>query len=154
MFRALWLFVSFALLAGSAAAVEQDLQPDESGISATAQPTYSLDGQQKPIRLDFDFREGESLAWLNKNGDLQVRGWIKHRGLLCATYQMGLRFGVGAPACLNVTWLSDPIFVTSHLQCNGARVSHLGDDNLPDMAAELGRITCAQRVVRCSGNCK
>lgn len=154
-----WLLLVSALLCGPAAAREpaatmQELQPGESGLSAPAQPTYSLDGQQKRVRLDFDFREGESRAWLNQDGDLQIQGWIKHRGLLCATYRMGLRFGSGAPACQNVTWLTEPIYLSSQLQCNNARVSHLGSDNLPELATKLDRITCAERVIHCTGNCR
>lgn len=157
--RIVALISTLALLCGPAvaqepAAVVQELQMGESGLSAPAQPTYSLDGSQKRVRLDFDFREGESRAWLNQDGDLQVQGWIKHRGLLCATYRMGVRFGSGAPACQNLTWLTEPIYLTSQLQCNGARVSHLGSDNLPALASQLDRITCAERVILCTGNCR
>jgi hypothetical protein len=139
---------------GAAGDVLQELGPDESGISAPAQPTYSLDAHPKPIRLNFDFREGESLAWLNEDGDFQVHGWITHRSLRCATYRMGVRFGAGSPACLNVQWLTEPVFVTSQLQCNSARANHRGGDTLPAMGARLERITCAERVIRCTGNCR
>ena len=154
-----WLLFVSALLSGPATAQEpatavQELQAGESGLSAPAQPTYSLDGQTEITRLDFDFREGESRAWLNRDGDVQTRGWVLHRGLLCATYRMGLRFGTGNPACQNVTWLTEPIYLTSQLQCNSARVSHLGSNNLPELAAQLDRITCAERVIHCTGNCK
>lgn len=154
-----WLLFVFALLAMPAGAQEppaagQELRYDESGISAVAQPTYSLDAPPKPTRLDFDFRQDESRAWVNGLGDFQVSGWIKHRGLLCGTYQMGVRFGTGAPGCQNVTWVTDPLYVSSHLQCNGARMSHMGGDNLAELAAQLERLTCAQRVVRCTGNCR
>lgn len=160
MRHASWLLMFAAAMpfgtatAQDPAAVVQELQAGESGLSAPTQPTYSLDGRQTLARLDFDFREGESRAWLNQDGDLQVRGWIKHRGLLCATYRMGVRFGSGAPACQNVTWLTEPIYLTAQLQCNGARVSHLGSDNVPELAAQLDRITCAERVIHCTGNCR
>ena len=159
MTRIVALIPTLALLCGAAmaqepATVAQELQFGESGLSAPAQPTYSLDGQTEITRLDFDFREGESRAWLNRDGDLQTRGWVLHRGLLCATYRMGLRFGTGNPACQNVTWLTEPIYLTSQLQCNSARVSHLGSNNLPELAAQLDRITCAERVIHCTGNCR
>lgn len=144
----------FVFLPGLSAAHAQQSDAIESAISAAAQPTYSLDTPPKPNRLDFDFRADETKAWINRDGDFQVQGWIKHNGLLCGTYGMGLRFGIGAPGCLNVKWLGDPVFVTQQVQCNNARTSHLGGDNSPDFGARVGEITCAERVIRCTGNCK
>ncbi|HEX9452344.1 MAG TPA: hypothetical protein VF934_13095 [Burkholderiales bacterium] len=143
-----------ALLAGSAWAAEQQLESDERGVTAQARPTYSLDAQPRINRLDFEFRPSEATAWVNGNGDFHVHGWVKHRSLLCATYRMGVRFGVGAPGCLNVEWVSDPIYVTSQYQCNGARVEHDGGDAAPEMGEQIAKITCAERVIRCSGSCK
>jgi hypothetical protein len=154
MIRIAAMLAFSALLAGNAWPAEQQLESDESGISATARPTYSLDAKPHINRLDFDFRTGESTAWLNGNGDFHVHGWLLHRSLLCATYRMGVRFGIGAPGCLNVEWVSDPVYVTSHYQCNGARVEHDGGDTAPAIGAQIGKITCAERVVRCSGSCK
>ena len=153
MIRSTALLVSLGLISCNALSAEP-LPADESGISAAARPTYSLDAAPHINRLDFDFRVGESTAWLNGSGDFHVHGWIPHRGLLCATYRMGLRFGVGSPGCLNVEWVSDPVFVTSQYQCNGARVEHDGGDTVPEIGARIARISCAERVVRCSGSCK
>jgi len=146
--------LALILLSGTAAAVEQELGTDEFGISAPAQITYSLDARPKPERLDFDFRAGDSHAWINDDGDFQVSGWIKHTGLLCATYRMGVRFGVGSPGCLNVKWITEPMFVTNESQCNDARVEHTGGDTNGGLGKRLATITCVERVVRCSGNCK
>ena len=143
-----------ALIAGHAWPAEQQLESDESGISAPSRPTYSLDAKPQINRLDFDFRAGESTAWLNSNGDFHLHGWILHRGLLCATYKMGMRFGIGAPGCLNVEWMSDPVYVTSQYHCNGARVEHDGGDTALETGALIAKITCAERVIRCSGSCK
>lgn len=143
-----------ALLAGTAAGVEQELGPDEFGVSAPAQITYSLDARPKPERLDFDFRAGDSLAWINGDGNFQVSGWIKHTGLLCATYRMGLRFGIGSPGCLNVEWITEPLFVTNELQCNEARVEHAGGDTDAGLGKRIAAITCGERVVRCTGHCR
>ena len=139
---------------GNAISVEQELGPDEMGVSAPAQITYSLDAKRKPKRLDFDFRAGDSRAWINDDGDFQVSGWIKHSGLLCATYRMGVRFGVGSPGCLNVEWITEPLFVTNESQCNDARVEHAGGDTDAGLGERLATITCGERVVRCTGNCK
>jgi len=143
-----------AFAAGNAMSVEQELESDDIGVSARAQITYSLDAKPKPARLDFDFRTGDSHAWINDDGDFQVSGWIKHTGLLCATYRMGVRFGVGSPGCLNVKWITEPIFVTAESQCNDARVEHAGGDTNAGLGKQLATITCGERVVRCSGNCK
>jgi len=142
------------LFACTAQAVETSLEANESGVTAAARPTYSLEAKPHINRLDFDFRTGESSAWLNGAGDFHLHGWLRHRSLLCATYRMGLRFGIGAPGCLNVQWISDPLYVTSVYQCNGARVEHDGGDNMPEMGVLIAKISCAERVVRCSGSCK
>ncbi len=154
MSRIATILVLSVLFAGGARAAQQQLDADESGITAPARPTYSLDATPKINRLDFDFRTGESTAWLIGNGDFHLHGWIKHRGLLCATYRMGMRFGVGAPGCLNVEWMTDPVYVTSQYQCNSARVEHDGGDTLPETGELIGKITCAERIVRCSGSCR
>jgi len=143
-----------AFAAGNAVSVEQVLGPDEIGISAPARITYSLDARPKPQRLDFDFGAGDSRAWINDDGDFQVNGWIKHTGLLCATYRMGVRFGVGSPGCLNVEWISEPLFVTTELQCNDARIEHTGGDTDAGLGKRITTITCGERVVRCTGICK
>jgi hypothetical protein len=154
MVRFVAVLILGALIAGKSWAAEQELESDESGISAQARPTYSLDAKPHINRLDFDFRAGDSTAWLNADGDFHLHGWVPHRGLLCATYRMGVRFGIGAPGCLNVEWISDPVYVTSQFQCNGARVEHTGGDNASAIGGQIAAITCAERVVRCSGSCK
>jgi hypothetical protein len=141
-------------IAGEAWAAEQQLEADERGINAQARPTYSLDANPHVNRLDFDFRVNESTAWLNADGDFHLHGWVRHRSLLCATYKMGVRFGIGAPGCLNVEWISEPFYVTSQFQCNGARVEHDGGGGAPEIGAQIAKVTCAERVVRCSGSCK
>ena len=151
-FAALLALGAFAT--GNAMSVEQELGPDEVGVSAPAQITYSLAAKPKPERLDFDFRVGDSHAWINEHGDFQVSGWIKHTGLLCATYSMGVRFGVGAPGCLNVEWITEPLFVTSDIQCNDARVEHAGGDTDVGLGQRLATIACGKRVVRCIGSCR
>ena len=154
MTRTAIAIVSGTLWASVAWSADQALEPDEVGVSAPSRPTYSLDANPRINRLDFDFRSGETTAWLNGGGDFHVHGWIPHRGLLCATYRVGVRFGVGSPGCQNVDWITDPVYVTSQYQCNGARVEHEGGDTLPDIGARVAQISCAERVIRCSGACK
>lgn len=142
------------VFAGQVLAADQDLEPGDRGVTATAAPTYSLDSPPRINRLDFDFRIEETKAWLNKDGDFQVNGWVKHVGLLCATYRVGVRFGIGSPGCLNANWITEPYFVTSEYQCNGARVQHIGGDTYAELGGQLGKISCAERVINCAGNCR
>ena len=154
MIRLATFALLYALIVGDGLAAEQRLEADESGITAQARRTYSLDAKPHINRLDFDFRSADSSAWLNANGNFHVHGWVAHRGLRCANYRMGMRFGIGAPGCLNVEWISDPVYLTSQYQCNGANVEHDGGDDAPEIGAQIEKITCAERVIRCSGPCK
>lgn len=154
MIRIVAMLAMAALTAGAAWSAEQQLEPGERGITAQAQPTYSFDAKPRINRLDFVFGPGEATAWINAGGDFSIRGGVQHRSLMCATYRMGMRFGIGAPGCQNVEWISDPIFVTSQYQCNGARVEHAGGDAAPEMGEQIAKITCAERVIHCSGTCK
>jgi hypothetical protein len=154
MTRLVAFLVLGAFAAVNALAIEQAPGPDDIGISAPAQTTYSLDAKPRPERLDFDFRTGDSHAWINDEGAFQVNGWIKHTGLLCATYRMGVRFGAGSPGCLNVEWIAEPLFVTFERQCNDARVEHSGGAIDTALGERLAAITCGERVVRCTGNCR
>jgi len=142
------------LLAGPVIAADQVLEAGDRGVTAPAQPTYTLDSPPGVSRLDFDFRIEETRAWLNKEGDFQVNGWVKHTGLLCGTYRVGVRFGIGSPGCLNVNWVTEPYFVSSEYQCNNARVQHVGGDTYTELGEQIGKITCAERVINCAGNCK
>ncbi len=147
-------FVPIAFIAGLACSAEQPREERESGITSAPRRTYSLDAHPQINRLDFDFGAGESSAWLNKGGDFQVHDWISHPNLLCGTYQLGMRFGVGRPGCQNVRWLSEPAYVTSQTQCNRARLEHSGGDTLPEIGAQIAQISCAEKIIRCSGSCK
>lgn len=153
MIREICLFTFAALATPVALAAEGELDANERGVTAVARPVYSLKLSNAIDKLDFDFRGDESTGWLNDAGDFDVHGWVTHRGFLCATYRMGIRFGAGSPACLNVRWLAEPQFVTSHVQCNGARVMHSGGDTDVSLGAALKQITCAERIVRCIGSC-
>jgi hypothetical protein len=101
-----------------------------------------------------DFRFGSYTGWLKREGEWHVEGPIRHRGRLCGTYELGMRFGVGSPDCTDVKWVSEPRFVTSQSQCNDAEMLHSGTEIDAALAKRFDAITCAERVVRCSGNCK
>lgn len=125
---------------GNAASVKRLKAPARAGME------WDPDGKLTKIEFKFD----DASAWLRSNGDWYIDGEVIHTRLRCATYQLGMRFGHGNPACVNVEWLTEPRFVTSKKQCNSAVVPHEGGENDPALASEFERITCAERLIRCS----
>lgn len=140
-------------------------------ISAEKIQRYSVAVKPAPYtggvnRLEFKY--GDFRGWLREDGFWEVEGLVSHNRLLCSTYQLGLRFGQGAPACVNVDWLSEPEYVSSHKQCNSATMMHKGggrldigfidsdsgqtDDEIP-AKMDIEKITCAQIHIKCTGRC-
>ena len=111
-----------------------------------------MTAEGKPERLDFDF--GRTSGWLREKGGWHIEGTVSHTGLRCATYELGMRFGVGNPGCTGVTWLSGIEYGTRERHCNGAVRHHDGGGFLPELSKDFARITCAEQVIRCSGNCR
>jgi len=146
------LLIRIVVLAAVLGSANAGAEEKTSRTNAVARPFALYTAEGKPERLDFDF--GNIKAWIRNKGGWNVEGPIKHVGLLCATYEIGLRFGVGSPGCDNVKWISDVSYGTREQQCNSAAVQHYGGGFLPDLAKDFDRITCAERVIRCSGNCE
>jgi hypothetical protein len=105
-----------------------------------------------PARMDFLF--GDVRGWLLSDGNWHIEGIVQHRGALCAEYRLGMQFGIGSPGCANVEWITDEDYATYGRQCNNAPVQHSGGSNSPVAAQRFERITCAQRLLECNGNCK
>lgn len=146
-----WILASFAaatLFAGSQSAA----QSTTSRTTAPAHAVGSASVVLRPRQLDFNF--GATRATLDAKGGWNVEGSVSHRGLLCAEYSIGLRFGSGSPDCSNVVWLTDVTYVTTQRQCNNATLQHAGGDLQPALIEPFARITCAERVIRCTGICK
>ncbi len=101
-----------------------------------------------------NFRFGEFTGWLKRDGTWHIEGPVRHRGLLCGTYEVGMRFGVSKMECTDVQWISGVTFVTSEYQCNDAERPHSGTEIDDSLAGQFEGITCAERVIRCSGTCK
>ena len=114
--------------------------------------TSNIGGAQSLARLDFFF--GEIRAWLLQDGNWHVEGNVSHRGALCARYELGIQFGAGNPGCSNVKWMGTPVYVTMRTHCNNAALRHSGGDIDYSAAEAFDRINCAQRLIRCNGNCK
>lgn len=101
-----------------------------------------------------DFRFYGFTAWLKRGGEWHIEGPVRHNGMLCGTYEAGMRFGVGKPHCTDVQWVSGVRYVTSQSQCNAAEMTHSGTEIDESLAGQFDAITCAEQVVRCTGNCK
>lgn len=101
-----------------------------------------------------NFRFGQFTGWLKRDGTWHIEGPVRHKGLLCGTYEVGMRFGVGERECTDVQWISGVSFVTSEYQCNDAERPHSGTEIDESLAGQFDGITCAERVIRCSGTCK
>jgi hypothetical protein len=135
----------FATMPTQASATEQRAQ------AAAQLPRVEVDGYKLQRK---DFRFGNFTAWLKRGGEWHIEGPVSHRGLLCGTYEVGARFGVGNPDCTDVQWVSEVRYVTSLNQCNDAGRQHSGTELDDALVERFDAITCAERVIRCTGNCK
>ena len=120
--------------------------------SAVAKKSVDFGVGAKQPKIEFKFDSGSS--WLRENGAFGVEAEIKHGSLLCGTYEIGVRFGIGKPACTNVSWLSETQFVTKRKQCNHAWMAHQGSGKDIDLVGDVDLVTCGQLVVKCTGKCK
>jgi hypothetical protein len=114
-------------------------------------PNVQMEGFELPRK---NFRFGQFTGWLKRDGTWHIEGPVKHKGLLCGTYEVGMRFGVGERECTNVQWISEVTFVTSQNQCNDAERPHSGTEIDESLSGQFDTISCAERVIRCTGTCK
>lgn len=106
-----------------------------------------------PKQLDFVFDKPSGLnAWLRDNGDVYVEGYIRHNHFRCGTYQLGIKFGKGE-GCVNVQWLSDPVYTGGRRQCNQAVLHHDGYQHVQLAEGKFDEVTCAQLSIKCEGVC-
>jgi hypothetical protein len=121
--------------------------------SAVAHKPMDFGSPNLPKKLEFRFDGAK--AWLRDTGDFGVDAEIKHQWLLCGTYEVGIRFGIGSPgSCTNVSWVTEPQYISRRKQCNNAWMAHAGNGNSIDAANDFPRITCAQLLIKCTGKCK
>lgn len=138
-------FIPVKVLAGS-----QDNEKVRTTTARAQQPGFVLPTDKK--KLEFDFWDIK--ATVDEDGNASVEGPIKHIGLLCGTYAIGLQLGQGEYACTNVKWLTDPVYITSHRHCNNATLIHKGGMNVEQFKSFFSKVTCAKRLIRCTGVCK
>lgn len=131
---------------------DSDAQPVIKKYSAVARKSLDFNLDNGNRRLDFGF-DGAT-AWVRENGDFQVDAEIKHQWLLCGTYEVGIRFGIGNPSCTNVSWISEPHYVSRRKQCNNAWMAHTGNGNDAEVPGDFVQLSCAQLLIKCTGKCK
>lgn len=99
------------------------------------------------------FRKRGTHGWVDDTGAWQIEAEVDHGRFLCASYEVGIQLGVGDPACSNVTWLTEPEFVTRLRHCNHATRLHTGRGRFTDPADRIDEANCVRVVVRCEGSC-
>jgi hypothetical protein len=144
----LYLFIPFCIFCVWGSAYSETMKK----ITAVAKkPALVLPND--PLQLDFVFDKASDLkAWLRDNGDFLLEGYIRHNHFRCGTYELGIQFGKG-DGCVNVEWLSQPVYISRHRQCNQAVLHHDGAANVPELAGKFNEVTCAQLSIRCNGIC-
>ena len=141
-----------ALAAVTTTAVADDASEAPLGRTAVARPAAEWNKDGKPVKLEFDF--GDFKAWARRDGSWNAEGTVQHRGLQCGNYTLSLRVGRGNPGCTDVQWFGEPRAVASVQLCNNAPGPLTGGNNEFRDAARFDEISCAERVIRCTGNCK
>lgn len=132
--------------------VSADTPGASAGRTAVARQAMEWDKNGKPAKLEFDF--GDFKAWARRDGSWNATGEVQHRGLQCGTYTLLLRVGHGNPGCTDVEWFNQPRAVASVRLCNNA-TGMLSGGNLEFSDADrFDEITCGERTLACSGNCK
>jgi len=109
-------------------------------------------GKHQSSKLTFDFNNNNAV--LNNKGEWRISGYVRHSKLLCANYQIAMRFGKAKNQCTNVTWIGDYQNGGIVKQCNNATVNHTATGVNPDLENNLDGISCAQIRITCTGACK
>jgi hypothetical protein len=135
-----------------AAALCNAARADEKRAESAAQNSRISYDSANLKRKDFNFFGFK--AWVNHEGIWSIDGNVSHKGLLCGTYEVGMRFGAGTEGCNEVKWITTDQYLTSEMQCNNATVNHHGMYTEKALADHFDEITCAERVIRCTGTCK
>ena len=123
-------------------------------VTAEAVKVSPFLGGEMGQKLEFNFQGvNEGKAWLKQTGQWQIEAWIKHPHFRCAHYRLGMQFGKGAPGCLNVKWLKNPVYISDKRQCNNVSVHHSGIYEDSELAEVFSGLTCARQVIKCRGVC-
>ena len=99
------------------------------------------------------FRHRESSGRIEEDGVWSITGPVTHNRIRCATYETGIQFGRGNPACSHVEWLTGIEYGTRQRHCNSATLIHRGGGKFTGVEEVFGTLTCARVVTRCAGTC-
>jgi hypothetical protein len=102
---------------------------------------------------DWVFEAGAIRGAVEESGAWNIRAEVAHKRLRCATYETGIRLGVGDASCDKVDWLTEVQYGTRQTQCNGATVIHAGRGSFDLPRSTIAPVNCVRVVVRCSGAC-
>lgn len=119
------------------------------GATSPASKVMSY-SDNKLDKLEFKF-SGAS-AWLNTKGDWYVKAIVKHNRMLCANYQIGIRFGKAENGCDNPIWVTNYEYGTNVKQCNSAELKHTGGGYFSELENKIENISCAQIDIKCFGS--
>ena len=92
-------------------------------------------------------------GWLDETGAWHIEGEVDHGRLRCGTYQMGIQFGRGNPACSAAEWLTGVEYATRLRHCNSATRLHTGGGRFPQAGNRFEEVNCVRVLVRCEGVC-
>ena len=126
------------------------------GADSARRYTVTAENPKEASSGVLKFKHGDIHVDLYEDGTWSVEGPVTHRGFLCSTYELGVRFGDAETGCVNVNWLSDTDYVSSHTQCNNATMMHKGESELKIPAEEkfkLEEVSCAQISILCTKGC-
>jgi hypothetical protein len=140
------------LMLSNVVAMASDPEVPVAGRTTIARQAAEWNSDGKPMKLDFDF--GDVKAWARRDGSWNAEGTVQHRGFRCGTYTILLRVGHGNPGCMDVHWFREPVPVASVQLCNNAPGMLSGGNLEFRDAARFDEITCAERIISCSGSCK
>jgi hypothetical protein len=144
--------VVIGMLGGCATEQASDVTPSAeapSVVRALVQPLEPPRGTAG----EREFTAGSSRGALDAAGNWRLRAEISHPRIRCATYQVGMRFGVGDAACETVDWQTGPTLLPSRTQCNNATLIHSGEGLLDLPSNQIRALNCVRVSVQCSGTC-
>ncbi len=155
----MWRLLPIILLVSCAVNEHRDADSDGQDSNAyrivrmlevPLKPSSEQGSGYPPARV---FQHRESSGRIEKDGVWTITGPVTHNRIRCATYETGIQFGKGNPACSHVKWLTGIEYGTRQTHCNSATLIHRGGGKFTDVEGVFGTLTCARAVTRCSGAC-
>ncbi|WP_328987692.1 hypothetical protein [Thiorhodovibrio winogradskyi] len=158
--RAFFTLSACVALLGCAAAPDSGGTPGDGVAESQARIVRQMDRPLQPAsqaggprQFSGSFGRGSLNTTGNATGEWQVRAEVTHGRLRCATYALGVRFGVGNASCSEVDWKSRMEWSDGRQQCNSATLVHSATGRLDSRRRDLSALNCVQVSVGCRGTC-